>query len=266
MAEEAEVDIQDVSLLDNDIAPTSDDTPTETPPTQGEDEAGAGQDKQTTEEDKTIPEGEQTPESQKTEAPATDDEAARKAQNEYYARQRILERQRVKETVQEQIDQNYGPKTAEELADEGLSDSDAKYEALRQEIAYKEERTRIAELNAGMQAEAVNIKADFPVFNPDSPDYDPEFERMVADRYQRDARLQLDENGIVINAEARLYDYYQEMVDIYGRGASKGQTQAQADAQAMMARTENPGGSSSTSKGGDSLAELEERLGDIPIV
>lgn len=262
MAEEAEVDIPDASLIDNDIAQPSTDTPSETSetPQQGEDT----QDKPETTDEQT-PEGEQTPESNQTEDTATDDEAQRKAQNEYYARQRILERQRVKETVQSQIDQNYGPKTAEELVEEGYSDTQAQLEALRQEMTYKEERTRIAELNAGMQAEAVNIKADFPVFNPDSADYDPEFEKMVAESYQQTARLQLDENGIVINAEAKLYDYYQQMATIYGRGASKGQTQAQADAQAMMARTENPGGSSSTSKGSDSLADLEERLGDMVI-
>ncbi len=259
MAEEAEVDIPDVSLVDNDIAAPSNDTPSETSetPQQGEDT----QDKPTTDDDQT-PEGEQTPTEEQT---APDDQAAQKARNEQYARQRIMERQRVQQTVQEQLDQSYGPKTAEELAEEGLSDSDARFEALRQEIAYKEERTRIAELNAGMQSEAVNIKADFPLFDPNSAQYDPEFEQMVAARYQRDAQLQLDDNGIVINARVPLYDYYKEMVDIYGRGASKGQTQAQADAQAMMARTENPGGSSSTSKGGDSLADLEERLGDVAI-
>ncbi len=115
-----------------------------------------------------------------------------------------------------------------------------------------------------MQADAVNVTNDFPVFNPNSKEYDPEFTQMVEQQYRQAARLQVDDNNIIVNAEVPLYDFYQQMSNIYGRGASRGQQQGQQEYQQMLSRTENPGGSSSTVSG-NSLSELEERLGNVVI-
>jgi hypothetical protein len=67
-----------------------------------------------------------------------------------------------------------------------------------------------------------------------------------------------------MNAEVPLYDFYQRMADIYNRGTSKGNQQGQTEAMQMLSRTENPGGSSSTTQG-DSLQELEDRIGNVVI-
>jgi hypothetical protein len=185
------------------------------------------------------------------------------------ARQRIQERQqqqRTKQAVAQQLDQTYGPKTEEQLVQEGYDQRDAQIEALRQEMTYKEQRTQIAELNAGMQVEAVNVTNDFPVFNPNSPDFDPEFTQMVEQQYKQAARLQTDENNIIVNAEVPLYDFYQQMAQIRSQGIARGEQRGQQAYQQMLSRTENPGGSSSTSnKGDESLADLEARLGDAVI-
>lgn len=190
-----------------------------------------------------------------------------KAERERAARQSWQERQRTRSQIADQIDQHYAPRTEEQLMEEeGLSETDAKIEAIREEAAYKERRAAIAELNAGMQAEAVNISNDFPIFNPNSPEYDPEFEKEVEIAYKTAARLQVDENGIITNAEVPLYDFYQRMAGIYSRGASKGAQQGQQDMAAMVGRTENPGGSSSTNgNSSDDLAAMEERLGDVVV-
>jgi hypothetical protein len=183
------------------------------------------------------------------------------------AQQEYQNRQRTKTQVANQLDQDYGPKTEEELVNEGLEPADAKIEALRQEMAYKEQRTQIAELNAGMQAEAVNAINDFGVFNPKSGDYDEQYTKEVEQAYRVAARLQVDEkSGIILNAEVPLYNFYQQMANIYNRGASKGAQQGQQEMQQMLSRTENPGGSSSTNGSqGDSLEALEERLGNVVI-
>jgi hypothetical protein len=194
------------------------------------------------------------------------------------ARAEYINRQRTRNQIAEQIDQNFGPKTEEDLIAEGVDPADAKIQAMREEFAYKEQRAQVAELNAGMQAEAVNAENDFPVYrqhNPDgtkNPDFDPEFTKMVEQQYAVAARLQTqkvtdqygNEQEIVTNAEVPLYDFYKRMADIYSRGTSRGSQQGQADMAAMMSRTENPGGSSST-KSGDSLEEMEARLGDVRI-
>lgn len=256
-------DTPDVSMIDTDFNAPLNPEPSETPVENAEHEGTDTQADETDGTEKTS-EDEQpsVPEEQKTE---TDDEAAaQKARNEQYARQRIQERQRTRQNVEQQIEQAYGAKTEQELVEEGMTEQQAQIEALRQEMQFERQKSHIAELNAGLQAEAVNVTNDFPVFNPNSKDYDPEFAQIVESQYKAASRLQTDDNGIVINADVPLYDFYSQMNTIYNRGATKGQAQGQQEYQQMMSRTENPGGSSSTSKG-DSLAEMEERFGDVVI-
>lgn len=189
------------------------------------------------------------------------------------ARMEYQNRQRTRSQIAQQLDQNFGPKTEEDLVQEGMPAEDAKIEALRQDMLYREQRAQISELNAGMQAEAVNVEADFGLFNPKSPDYDKEYTEMVDAQYKTAARLQTEvvkdaqgrETEIIVNAEVPLYDFYQRMADIYSRGASKGAKVGQQEMQEMLARTENPGGSSSTGNQPGSIEEMEERLGGVVI-
>jgi hypothetical protein len=257
-------DIPDVSLMGDDIQAPTTDTPGDTAADNATEEGAATQDETKEDGQDNASEGKEQPTEgeEPQQQTQTDDEAERRRQNEEYARRRIQERQRTKQAVEQQLDQTYGPQTAEELVEQGYSEAQARLEALEQSIAYKEQRTQIAELNASLQVEAVNVYNDFPVFKEGSPDYDPEFAQMVEQQYRQASRLQTDENGIVTNAEVPLYDFYENMARIYNRGATKGQQQGQQVTDEMLARTENPGGSSSTSRGND-LDELEERLGNI---
>lgn len=257
----SDVDIEDVSLVDTPITPkdtpsTSEDTPKDTgSDTQDKPKEDVEAKDTTAKKDESQPE---TPE----EAPKpTEDQP--KEDPKVIAQRAYQERQRTRQQVEKQVNEVYGPKTIEQLVDEGQSEQDARYEALRQEIAFKEQRTQIAELNAGLQSDAVNVMNDFDVYNEKSKDYDPDFTHQVQTAYQTASRLQTDENGIVLNAEVGLYDFYKQMADIYGRGASKGADQGQAAAMQMLSRSETPGGA--PGKTGDSLAELEERLGDVVI-
>lgn len=250
--------LQDVSLIDNQIAPPTD--APETPAEQGKDDAAETQDKP--EIAKEVPaEGEQPPAEKQEDAP--DENTDQKQRNAEMAQRRI--QQRTKQDIARQLDESYGPKTQEQLQNEGLSQEDARYQALREELAYDKQRTEIAELNAGMQIEAVNVVNDFPIFNPKSKNYDPDFATEVEQAYRTAARVQVDDNNIVTNAEIPLYDFYQRMNNIYSRGATKGTQEGQANMAAMLSRTEDIGGSSSTSKGPETFEELEARLGDVVI-
>lgn len=260
-----DADIPDVSLVDTPIAPKAD-APSETAE-QGTDDAAAASDKP--EDDKATSdangnEAASQDDKQPDQPTQTPEEA--KAEQNRVAREAFLERQRRRQEIEQQLDQAYGPQSQEDLVDAGMSVEDARYEALRQEIAYKEQRTQIAELNAGMQAEAVNVTNDFAVFNPNSKEYDETFAQEVQQAYLSAARVQLDERGIVTNAEVPLYDFYKRMAGIYTRGASKGAQDGQAEMAAMLSRTEDTvGGSSSTSGGSESLEDMERRLGDVVI-
>lgn len=156
------------------------------------------------------------------------------------ARREFQQRQKTRQSVEKTIDDTYQPKSKEDLINEGLSEAKAEVEALRQEIEFEKTRSRIAEVNANLQVDAQNVLKDFPIFNPDDKDnYDPEFAQKVQDRYQRVARLQTDENGIVLNAEEGLYDFYADMAELYKGGTDKGKDQGQKDALKMLSRTDS---------------------------
>jgi len=264
-----EDDIPDAPLLDDDHSSQDTDTPVETPEDTGTE--SDTEDKPESPDKEETPEGEQPPaEGEKPDKQPDAEETAkqeRQQQNAMMAERRIAERNRTRQEVAQQLDSVYGPKTAEQLEDEGLEPQQAQIQALREEMAYERQRSTIAELNAGMQSDAVNAMNDFPVFNEKSPDYDPEFTAMVQQQYQVAARLQTDDNGIILNAEVPLYDYYQSMNKIYNRGSSKGSSQGQAEAMQMLSRTEDAtGGSSSSRRGEETLEEMGERLADIPVV
>lgn len=261
-------DIPDISLVD--ALPAADATPTdnkpsesdETKPTQATDTqdkpADKPADKPSTDDtpaDKPA-EGEAEQKPQQTDADKA--ERQRRAQEEYQ------NRQRVRQQVAQQLDQNYGPKTAEQLVEEGVDAQTAQIQALREEMAYKEQRAQIAELNASLQVEAVNVFHDFPVFDQNSKEFDADFTQQVEQAYRTASRFQQDEYGNIVNAEVPLYQFYQQMADIYSRGATKGNQQGQQEALQMLGRTEDVGGSSPTRGSGDkTLQEMEDELGDV---
>lgn len=264
-----EASLENASLVDNAIAPASQSAAPSEPADQGTNEAADTKEQPPAPTEVATSDGKDSePKEQPKESDPTPDQGPQQTQAERQeaARRAYLERQQTRQNVQQQIDETYAPKSEQELIEEGMNTRDAQIEALRQEMQFKEQRTQIAELNAGMQAEAVNALNDFPVFNEKSADYDPDFTAMVQEQYRVAARLQTDDSGLVLNAEVPLYDFYQRMASIYNRGASKGSQQAQADTVNMLGRTEDVGGSSTLAGNkGDSLAELEERLGDMVI-
>jgi hypothetical protein len=270
-------DIADEPLFD---APVTASTVIEAPSDTSEEatnEAEDTKDAETTDEAKA--EAKDTEATETTEAKAEEaqqtDEAPKGQPDPQAARQAYLERQQTRRAVEQQIDNAYAPKSQDDLyqenidkgMDEQQAEAQAQIQALREEMQYDKQRTYIAELNAGMQAEAVNAMSDFPVFNEKSPEYDADFTKMVESQYQKAARLQYDDNGIILNAEEPLYDFYQQAWNIYNRGASKGATKAQAETTETLSRVESvAGGSSSTSRGPETLEEMGERLANMPLI
>lgn len=293
--DDIEARLADVSLTDPNVdlsAPTS--TSDSTAADKGTNEAAANQDDQSTATDKTTQSesdaktteaqsSESKDESQANEDSTNTDKTAddqsqtqETAEDKRQAAQLAWQqRQRNRDQIAQQLDQHYGPKTQDELVAEGIDQTQAGLEALRQEMAYKEERSRISELNAGMRTEAVEVTKAFPVFDKDAKDYDEAFAKDVEQAYKIASRLQTVQvtdpatgqpTEIITNADVPLYDFYQRMATIYNRGTSRGETQRQSDVQDMLARTENPGGSSSVNgPPAGSLEEMEARLGDVVI-
>lgn len=182
------------------------------------------------------------------------------------ARQAYLERQQTRRAAEQAIDQNYRPKTEDDLLEEGLDPVDAKIQAIREDMEYREQRAFIAEQTANVRSDVIGVLNDFPVFNPDSKDYDPDFTKEVEEAYQTAARLQTTDDGLILNAEVPLYEFHKRMAGIYSRGQSRGQQQEASEVIQTMARTEAAvGSSSSSSKSSETLDEMGERLANVPL-
>lgn len=189
------------------------------------------------------------------------------------ARQAYQQRQKTRQQIAQQVDQYYGPKTKDDLVGEGMEEVKAEVEALRQEIEFRDTRDYVADLNAGLKLDANRVLKDLPVFNPGTkenpnPNYDPEFAKEVQEMYQQASRLETDENGIVINAEIPLYDFYARAAKIREGGSKKGQASGQQDALKMLSRTETPASQTQPQpdkKPGDmSIKEMEAKYGFAP--
>lgn len=203
--------------------------------------------------------------------PSDDDEAAKKAKNAEMAKRRIEDKKKLQQQFAQAVDNNYEPKTKEEFIDEGLDETKAEVEALRQEMQFDKTRTYLAELNSGLKVDAQQVFNDFPVLNPDSPEYDADFAAKTEARYARIARLEKvklnDGSEIVTRAEEPLYDFFAEEVDNYNRGKAQGQSTGEANTLKMLSRSESPQNNSkpNTDKSADDMTieEMEAKYGVV---
>ena len=114
----------------------------------------------------------------------------------------------------------------------------ARVEALEQRDAMREFNAHVTDLNANLNIESLQVMADFPVFNPDAPEYD----KSLADRakrvYEKAAQIQTDpKTGLIVNANALPYDIYKEFAEAAQSskqaGAVKGQRAAEKNLAAV---------------------------------
>lgn len=212
--------------------------------------------------------------SEESEATGKDDEsepsdADKKAHNKKMYEQRV--KSRTDKEIADTIDRNFGPSSEQDLLDQGYGDTEARIEAKIQELDFARAKDRLVRLNSDMQRDAERVYKDFPVFNPESKEYDADFAKKVEDRYQRVARLRIEnvgENGtdkIITNAEEPLYKFYEEAAEFYAKGSNRGVDQGQKNAVKMMSRAQKPASNSepkSSDKPIDQMnsAELEAHM------
>lgn len=210
---------------------------------------------------------------EEVEQPSEDDKAARKRHNDEMARQRIAQsNQKTRQDVLKQVDEVYGPAEVEAPVLEGLSPAEAKIAELQHQMEqdraqreFEKQRNFVADLNTGLKNDAELVMRDHPVFDENSPEYDAEFAKKVESNYKKAARLEIDSNGIVINAEIPLGEFYAEMAEIRNAGIQKGEVKRQKDTQTMVSRTESTGSTKTTSSDKPfsdlSIEEMEAKLG-----
>ena len=132
--------------------------------------------------------------------------------------------------------------TAEQLEELGLSRDEAIYQAnlmnhqatieQRQLDSYKAE---IESLRNGLTVDRVELLRDYPIFDANSAEYNEDFTKKALEIYSRDANLQFDENGGVVSAGVRLYDYMKDVAELSEIRSLAAETNARKNIEKTMA-------------------------------
>lgn len=132
--------------------------------------------------------------------------------------------------------------TADQLEATGLTREEAIYHAnlmnhqamieQRQLDSYKAE---IESLRNGLTVDRVELLRDYPIFDANSAEYNEDFTKKALEMYSRDANLQFDENGGVVSAGVRLYDYMKDVAELSEIRSLAAETNARKNIEKTMA-------------------------------
>lgn len=161
---------------------------------------------------------------------------ARKEQIQSEIRELISKRNDLRRDVEAENAKYYQPQTPEELVEQGYDPAMARVEALEQRTQMAEYNAHVADLNANLNQQALEVLRDYPIFNPDAPEYD----KALADRaeavYRQAAQLQVDpRTGLTVAANALPYDIYKAFAETAQMGTQQGAVKGQEAAEKNLA-------------------------------
>lgn len=239
-----EIDVNDMK----DVEEVEQQEPTSPEPSTEENkapEAVPGFDDETEPEKET--EGDKAEESDKDEpteqADETDKDEKPRAKNEAQNRIRTLanENRQLRQQVEQLNSQVYSPATEQDLVEQGMPETEAKVESLRQQMEVERFNRTVTELNSTLNSEAQEVLRDFPLFDPESPEFKPELAQRANAIYQQSAGIQTDPNtGLVIQANVLPYDFYKSFAEAYEAGATTGKVNGQKATEQMLASVDVP--------------------------
>lgn len=149
------------------------------------------------------------------------------------------ENRQLREYVEQLNAQVYQPVTPEELINEGYSEEMAEVKALRRDLEIQRYNTQIVEAQAGLNSESDQIVSDFPIFNPDSPDFQADIAADAAEALN--ASLIRDPNtGQIIGSHISPYQIYKPIADAFEKAKRSGQVQGQKATERMLANVDAP--------------------------
>ena len=177
----------------------------------------------------------------------------RKAQLNQEIRDLVSQRNSIKAEVAKATSDVYQPATENDLVDEGMSVTEAKVEAMRQQLEVRDYNERVAEAQLTLGSESLRVMNDFPIFNPDSDQYDQELAEEAAALLEpnliRDPNVpEIDQTtgkptgrGLIIGSNVSPYKLYKTLDRASGISATKGQLKGQQAHQEMLANADTPG-------------------------
>lgn len=205
--------------------------------------------------DATKTEGKADAEADETEDKPLGKAEERKSQLNTEIRDLVSQRNTLRSEVEKANAEVYQPATEQELEAEGLTATDARVEALRQRIEVKDYNDRVADVQLTLGSESERVLQDFPMFNPDSTDFDKELSEEASELLQQN--LILDPNTKqIIGSNVSPYQLYKTLARATGISATKGQIKGQQATEKQLANVDAPTSSAPPVKKEDPLMAL----------
>lgn len=245
------IDANDMKDSDDPIVPeveSKDATPTDSSPEETKEEPEvvdeSKDDSELTEEETGEDQSDEqdTPAEPDTEADSTE-ESKPQAKNSAENRIRSLanENRELKKQIEAQT-AIYKPSDVQDLIDQGLEPADAKFQALEEKLQIQEFQTQVLATTSAMEREAQEVLHDFPIFDPQSDQYDKELASRVNNLYQKAAGIQEDPNtGAMYDVNVLPYDFYKEFAEARELGIKRGAVKGQQSAERNQANAEPTG-------------------------
>lgn len=196
---------------------------------------------------------EDTEESEEAEAKKPEEEEAERAKGaearknalQTEIRELVSKRNELRAEVEQQNAKAYRVETAEELADQGLTEEEAENEILRQEMQMREFNLHVADLNANLNLESLQVMQDFPIFDPDSSEFDSALATRVRGLYEQAAQPQVDKKtGLVLKSNIAPYEFYKAFAETHQSSGAKsraeGKIEGQKASDKQLAAAETP--------------------------
>lgn len=171
------------------------------------------------------------------------------------AQRAALEREvaQLQEVRQAQSEIESNRVTPEQLMEAGLDEQDAQIQAIlhnqkidAQQQAFKEVQAEIAELQYGLKLDAIELARDYPVFDQESDDFDPEFSEIAFEIYKEASGLEFNADGHPISANIKMYPFMQKLAEIRNNGFEAGSKQKAQNLSKQNAAVMEGGGGNPT--------------------
>jgi len=165
----------------------------------------------------------------------------RKQQLNQEIRELVATRDKTRREVEQVTSQYYKPASTDQLVEQGMSESDAKFESLKQELAIRDYTAQVTEMTNAVNTESLQIFSDFPQFDPESSDYDKELAEETAKTYQEIAGIREDPNtGHIVDVKVLPYNFYKFVANTQKKSQTRGEVSARKNVEKQFATAENP--------------------------
>jgi len=165
----------------------------------------------------------------------------RKTQLNQEIRELVATRDRTRREVENLNAQYYKPASTEELVNNGMDASEARFESLKQELALRDYTAQVTETTNAVNTEVLQVFTDFPEFDSESPEYNKTLAERAARAYQRVAGIVEDKNtGHIVSANELPYNFYKDFAETYREAATRGEVSARKNVSRELASAENP--------------------------